>query len=313
MSTLLLVSIAAVFSFADAPAAPPAAALPEELSSLNLLWEDEEKLVEGVRQFDLVQLALVDWDQELAQQHDFAGDAALAKEKLAEAKRRVELVRRAYEEVLKRYPNNARARVYLGEVYYDRMHDEGLGVKLWQEALSLDSKLHEAMNNLSIHYSHVGEPEKALDYLEKALELAPKNADYLFNAAQLYLVHFPVVRKRHGWTVEQVYRRAMEFSRRAVEARPDDYPLVSDYAFNFFWGAEKGFKTDWREAASVWQKARSIARNRDELFNSWLNEGRVWVRAGDQAKAAACVEEAIKIYPDSASAKNLLAGLKAGG
>jgi tetratricopeptide (TPR) repeat protein len=312
MSTSILLSLAWVLSLADAPAAAPADALPEELSSLSLVWNDEKKLLEGVRQFDLIQQGLADWDRNLSSDHQMGGEEALAQDKLAQAKHRIDLIRRAYEEVLKRYPENARAHVYLGELYYDRLDNEGKGLELWQKALDLDPKLHEAMNDFAIHYSHIGDVPKSLEYFEKALKLAPDNADYLYNVTQIYLIQWPEVQKRYGWTAEQVYRKAMEYSKRAAQLRPDDYPLLSDYALNFFRGEQMRFTVNWDEAAQAWQKARERTRNSAEMFYTWLNEGRVWIRVGQKEKAMACLDQALKLFPDSKAAKNLQDELKAG-
>ena len=313
MSTTILISLAWFVSAVDAPAAPPPDALPEELSSLSQLWGDEEKLIQGVRQFDLIQQALADWDKKLATEHRMAGDVELAQEKRAQAKHRLDVIRTAYEEVLKRYPKDGRARVYLGELYYDRFGDTARGVNLWEEALSLDPKLHEAMNDLAIHYSHVGEVDKSLECFDRALKLAPDNADYLFNVTQIYLIHWPDVQKHYGWTKEQTYRKAMVYSQHAAELRPDDYPLLADYALNFFRGEQMGIPVTWGDAAAAWQKAREYVRNKDELFYTWLNEGRVWIRAGQKPKAVACIQEALKLFPDSKVAQNLLSENKSGG
>jgi len=222
------------------------------------------------------------------------------------------VIRRAYEEVLKRYPQNARARVYLGELLYDFEGKHTEAVRLWTEALELDPKLGEALNNLAIHYSHAGEVDKSLECFDKALALDPDNAEYLFNVTQIYLIHWPQVQAHYGWSKEKVYEKAMEHSQKAAALRPDDYPLLADYAENFFSGELMKLPVDWERAAAAWQKARERARNKGELFNAWLNEARTWLRASEPGKAAVCLDEALKLYPDSQSAKALMAQARPG-
>lgn len=314
MTITLVFTLALTFSFADSAPAAPDAALPEELSSLQELWGDEEKLIDGVRQFDLVQQALADWDaDQLAPQYAQAGDLELAKQKQQEARHRLEVIQRAYEEVLKRYPDNARARIYLGELLYDRYgkHDEGL--RLWQEAAKLDPKQPEVWNDLAIHYSHVGELDKALDYYDKALALDPNNADFLYNIVQVYLTYWPDVERHYKWSRAQLFRKAMEYSKKAIELRPDNYPMLQNYAENYFVGGENmKLPVNWEDAAAAWQKVRESAREKDETFNAYMWEARAWLRANRKDQAAKCLEEALKLYPKSQVAQRLLAEVKPG-
>ncbi len=310
----LLLAFACAAAAADAP--PATTSLPEELSALEELAGDETRLVQAVRDYDVQQEGLAAWDRSLAQELSMTGHPDLAQDKVQKALERDRLVRAAWEAVLARYPKNPRAMTYYAETLYDRFgHEAGNEAKalqLWHEAIELDPTLHEAMNNLAIHYDHIGQTDRALEFLDKALELKPDHPDYLYNVAQLYLIHWPAVERKYNMSTRQVIDKALEHSKKAAELRPDSYPLVSDYALNFYRAQQLNLPVDWEEAAKAWQNTRTVARDDVELFSAWLNEGIAWVNAGKPKKAEKPLEEALKINPGSDRARRYLAQAREG-
>ena len=277
--------------------------LPAELQHLQPLLEKEGDLTDAVRAFDEAQTALA--TNEMTEARD-AKDAAVAEEKSSAAKARLKLVRTAYETALGRYPNNARLHNYLGELLYDYFKEQPAAVKEWETALSIDPKHGNAHNNLGLHFFHNGDYKMGLHHMDEALRLDHKNPDYLYNMAQVYLVHWPQIQDLRGWTAEKVYHEAMKCSRKAAEYQPKDYDLVVDYAVNFFAGERCGVKVNWKKAAKAWATARLQARNDTERFYTWLNEARVWIFAKDQDQATKCLRAALVILPDDAVAKALM-------
>ena len=109
-----------------------------------------------------------------------------------------------------------------------------------------------------------------------------------------------------------MYKEAMKLSKQAAELRPTDYELAQDYAVNFFAAAQLGVEADWAKAAAAWQDARARATQLDQVFYTWLNEARSWLNGSENTKAAACLQEALKIDPNNAIARQLLEKAKAG-
>jgi len=290
----------------SAPAQPKAPQVVNQLAPLHKLMDDEDKVVEALRQFDVTQQALFKMDIDLAAEYNESGDTDAAKAKIAQANHRIELVRKAYEEVLKRYPKNAKALNYYGEILYDRYKDYPKAIECWKTSAVLDSKFSPPLNNLALYDFHFGDHEMGFHYLEKAMKLDPDNPDYLYNAVQIYLIHWPEVQKRKKWSKKHVYKVAMKMSRRAAELLPHDFSLQEDYAVNFFAADRFDIKPDWREAAKAWEKARAQAYKQDDIFYTWLNEARVWKKVGNWERAQSCLKEALAIHPDSTAAKNLL-------
>ncbi len=284
----------------DAQAASP------ELLRLLELKADGREFVEATRRFDLEQQKLIEWDLKLAGEHQDNGEPKLAVEKQEDAKRRVALIDEAWRQVLGEYPNDSRANTYYGELLYDYLGDSMGGVQLWLLAIHVDDKEGRGHNNLAIHYFHSGDYDKGLKHLGKALKEEPKNPDFLYNAAQLYLNHFPFIAEKYDISKQKLYEQAMKHSRDAAKYAPDDYEIVSDYATNFY--AAEGFevKVDWKQAAEAWRAARKIAKSEEDKFFTLLNEGRTWLRASDNKNAAAALTQALMIRPDSEAAKKLL-------
>ncbi|MCP4640213.1 MAG: hypothetical protein GY851_07265 [bacterium] len=271
---------------------------------------DEDEAFKRVRSYDRRQLQLFGLEMGQADQYRKAGQEEQADALALQARGRAEAVRGAYEALLDKYPENARATTHFGELLYDYLGDQEGAVNAWLKAEKLDKKLALPLNNLALHFCHVGAYPRGLNYLERTLKMDPDHPDYLYNAAQMYLVHFPEVEKAYGWSPKKIYKRAMKCSKRAAEVKPEDYELVSDYAVNFFAAENFGLEADWRGAAEAWQAARKQARSGDEVFYTWLNEARAWIAKEDLGRAQACLDEAVRLHPDSTAARNLLERVK---
>lgn len=284
---------------------------PTELSHLNALVDDEAKLVEAVRQYDVLQQALIAWDEELASDAARAGDQAEVDRRMEFVKQRTDLIGKMYEVLMEHYPNNARALNYYGEFLYDRRGEVPGAIRLWKLSAAEDSELSLPHNNMAIHYTHVGQYERGIAEYEKAMELEPDNADFRFNLAQVYLINWPKVREIKGWDDARIYKEAMKLSREAAELRPGDYQLQQDYAVNFFAAERFNIEADWGKAAEAWSEARNRATDLNEVFFTWLNEARVQIKATEYQRAIACLEEALKILPGNEVAMTLINRCKA--
>ena len=288
-----------------------AATLPDELAHLEEMRGDEAALVEAVRRFADQQHAMIAWDRELMDDYVEKQDETLAETKFGDMQRRLQLIETAWQFVLANYENNARAHNYYGEFLYDYKQDPLSGVRHWNLAVTADPKLASPHNNLAIHYFHTGMYDQGLRHLGTALDLEPKNPDFLYNAAQLYLTYFPQFEQKYDLTRAELFKEAMRMSREAAKLAPDDYAIAKDYATNFYLGEQFKLDVDWDEAARAWQTAYSLAPNEDEQFFALLNEGRVWMRAGNKPKASEVLQKAAALNPESDVVKNLLA--EAGG
>jgi tetratricopeptide (TPR) repeat protein len=277
-----------------------------ELEALEQHADDEAAFLQAVRNLHVVQRPLWQWDLDMAQDLAAQDKQEEAEARYEQARRRMAMVREAYERFVEAYPDNAAGQNYYGELLYDTFGEHPQGVQKWRLAATLDDTFAEPRNNLGIYYCHVGDYEVGLHFFDEALDLAPDNPDFLYNIAQIYLIHPGPVAEHTGWGDRRIYKKAMEYSRRATELLPDDYDLAEDYAVNFFAAPRFDVDPDWDDAAEAWARARALAPAHDKVFYCWLNEARAWMRAPEPERAVAALEQALALRPDSTPAKALL-------
>ena len=75
-----------------------------------------------------------------------------------------------------------------------------------------------------------------------------------------------------------------------------------------------GLKSKWigKRVQKPGKKTHALARTVDENFNSLLYEARCWMRAKSFSPAIKCLEEALKIRPESEVAHSLLVDARQG-
>ena len=281
----------------------------DELEGLRSILDQETAALDALRQYHLTQQELIEWDVDMAQQLRMNGDQDAANAKLEEAGNRARLIGVAYGEFMGKYPQNPRGLTYYGEYLYDFTGEKAEAVRNWKLAERLDPELSIPLNNLGIHYCHSGDYSQGLRYFERTLELEPDNPDYLFNIVQIYLTNRQPVKTRYKWNDKKLYREAMKFSKRAAELDPTDFSLIQDYAVNFFAAEAFEVKVDWKEAMSAWVRARELATYPHEVFYTWLNEARAAIKGHHYGRARTCLEEALKLRPDSRVANDLIGKL----
>lgn len=302
---------------ADAPSPPPPtarasaddfAALPvyPEVARLEAFLDNEAVFVEKARTFDRLHTRLADLLLARATALQKEGGAGEGAALVEDARKNLALARQAYELGLRRHPDNPSLQNYLGELLYDRFDEPQRAVELWLKAVARDASHGRAHNNLGIHFFHVGQYGQGLKHLDAALALEPDNPDYLFNMAQMYLVHWPNIMTLRQWTAAKTYAEAMRVSEKAAALAPKDFELARDHALNFFAAERMNAQPDWKKAAKAWTAARAAARNDDEVFNAWMNEGRVWLRARNGKEAERCFLAASALRPQSRLAQGLL-------
>ncbi len=242
----------------------------------------------------------------MAEQFEAAGEKEQAREKMVAATARLRALRVGYETSLGIFSHNACLLNDYGELLYDFFGDGGGAVRAWEKSVSFDDDYAPPRNNLGMFYMHAGMYAQGFDHMDKALSVAPKNPDYLFNMVQAYLIHAPQVESLRGWSKGRIYKKAMKMSKKAAALAPDDFQLLQDYAVNFFAAENFGVKANWRKAAKAWQVARPKAANTEQTFYTWLNEARVWIKAEKWDEAKKCLDEAIRLRPQSETAQQLL-------
>jgi tetratricopeptide (TPR) repeat protein len=281
--------------------------LPEEVRYLEALEGDQKALVDAARRYHLQQQTMLRWDKKLADDYARRGENDLAQEKGRDIVHRIDVLEKQWNWILDRYPNDARANNYYGELLYDYAHEEDQGLQMWLKAVALDENCAPAHNNLGIHYFHNGNYAEGLSHLQRALKLEEDNPDFLYNMAQMYLIHFDQLEKMLEIPRQKLYEQAMEMSKKAADVAPDDFDLLQDYAVNFYAAENFGLEANWRDAALAWERTVPHARTEDERYYALLNVARAWMRASMPENAVGPLEDAIALNSESDIAKQLLA------
>lgn len=279
---------------------------PQSVEHLAAFTQDESRFVDELRAYDKALLQKIDVARREASRLREQGKAEEASALMIETKGLAADLRKAYEMALERYSSNARLHNYYGELLYDGYKEVSAALREWNLALSYDGKLSAVYNNLALYEIHMGAYEQGLRNLDQALALEKDNPDYNYNMVQTYLVYWPEVKKIRKWEDKKVYREAMRLSKRAAKATPEDFDLQKDYAFNFFLAENFGVAAKWKTAAVAWQRSRELTEKKEELVYAWVSEGRVCINAGLFDNAVACLNEALRLSPDSTRAQGLL-------
>jgi tetratricopeptide (TPR) repeat protein len=306
----MLVQLFLCAALAAQMGAPPE--LPPALRGLSSLLEEPEKFTDTLREIDKRDKKRVQTLLDRTQMLDPAGQQAEIDALIAEAGAIMDTVRAAYEVGLYHHAENARLRNYYGELLLDGYSDEQQAALAWREALTADPKLAAAHANLGMYLCAKGNTDMGLPHLDEAIDLEPGNATFYYNLSRVYLLRRDDAAATRGWDQVNLYKRAMEASKKAVEMAPHDFEFLQDYAVNFFAARDLDIQPDWDEAAKAWQRARAHAPSLASVFFAWLNEARAYVWAGDRARAEQSLLQALRIRPDHPDATAMLEGLRAG-
>lgn len=86
---------------------------------------------------------------------------------------------------LDKFPEDAKAHYYLGNLYYDNMPE--LAIREWERSVELDDDFAIAHRNLAFaYYYSENETEKAIESMERALELNPEDSRYYAELDRYY-------------------------------------------------------------------------------------------------------------------------------
>ena len=211
-----------------------------------------------------------------------------------------------YETYIEAHPDDARAHNLFGNVCADLLKDEQRAMSHWEKAVELDPEYADAHNNIGTYWLHFGDAGKAMDRFRKAVSLEPAGADYHFNLGQAYYLFRDVAQEKYGWSLEDVFDRAIEEARIGSELKPDDFKLAQDYAMTFFGAESFGVTPDWAAARAAWKQCRTLAENDGQMFTILLNMARVELRAGAPEATRKYAREALALKPGNAVAERLI-------
>jgi tetratricopeptide (TPR) repeat protein len=195
---------------------------------------------------------------------------------------RFDSVRKGYEDFLRRYPNNAPGHLAYGSFLND-IGDEDAAMLQNESAAQLDPKDPAAWNNLANYYGEHGPTTNAFVDYAKAIELDPNEPVYYQNFATTVYLFRKDAREFYGINEQQVFDKALELYRKAIQLDPDDFPLATDYAQSYY--GIKPLRTN--DALVAWTNALKIAHDDTEREGVFIHLARVKIAAArfDEARA----------------------------
>jgi len=223
-------------------------------------------------------------DEWIRQNNDFAAKGAgIPKEELnARIRKRFEVVQKGYEDLIKREPNYAPARVayasFLGDI-----GEEDAEVEQLEKARELDPKDPAIWNNLANFHGHRGPVKTAFSYYEKAIELDSNEPVYYQNFATTIYLFRKDAREYYNISEQQVFDKALKLYEKAFALDPTNFPLATDLAQSYY--GIKPVRTD--DALKAWTNALNLAHDEVEREGIYIHLARFEMVAGrfDVARA----------------------------
>jgi tetratricopeptide (TPR) repeat protein len=183
--------------------------------------------------------------------------------------KRFEPIKTRYDDFIRRYPNNAKARVAYGSFLND-LHDEEGAVTQWEKGRELNPNDPAVWNNLANFYGHDGEVKKAFAFYAKAIELNTNEPIYYHNFGTTVFLFRKDAKEYYGIAEQEVFNKALELYAKALKLDPTNFPLASDVAQTFY--GIRPFRAD--EALRAWTNTLAIAHDEIEREGVYLHLAR---------------------------------------
>jgi len=212
------------------------------------------------------------------------GDATLR----ARVLQRLQPVRKAYEDFVLLHPQHVPARIAFGSFLND-LNEETGARQQWEKARELEPANAAIWNNLANLYGHGGPILKAFEYYEQAIALNPAEATYYQNLATTVFLFRKDAMEYYHCDEPAVFDRSLGLYRKAMNLKPDDFVLASDYAMSFYGikppqsldpeaRAEAQEKLN-RQAIAAWEGALNIAGDDVQREGVHIHLARVKINA----------------------------------
>ena len=188
----------------------------------------------------------------------------------------------AYRSFLLRHSRHTRARLAFGG-FLNEQGREQEAAKQWEKARELEPDNPAPWNNLANVYGHSGPVEKAFDYYQKAIDLAPFEAVYHHNLAVTIYLHRKAAREHFKIDEDAVFDKSLALYRQALKLQPNNFELATDFAQSYYGIRPPRIK----DAIKAWDGALKIARDDFEREGVHIHLARFEINAGEFAAARA--------------------------
>ena len=192
------------------------------------------------------------------------------------------LVRQSYTAYLRNHPDSARGYLAYGS-FLNEIGDEEEARVQYENSKQIDPKNPAVWNNLANYYGEHSPVTNAFAYYAQAIKLDPREPVYYQNFATTVYLFRKDAREFYRIDEQQVFDKALDLYRQAMQLEPGSLVLATDYAMSYY--GIKPFRTN--DALVAWTNALKTAHNDVEREGVELHLARTKINAGyfDQARA----------------------------
>lgn len=190
----------------------------------------------------------------------------------------------AYEDLLKKHPDEAAVYVGYGMLLSHPLLDERRrAATLLLRANQLDPDLPVVKNQLGNYLAEEGKPLEAVNYFMAAIRLDPRQALYHYQLGTLLAEARDTFLQSGEWTATSVDSALQGAFEEAMRLAPDDWRYAYRYGMSFY-DVEK---PDWERALTFWQRFEGGLKAGVEQQTARLHQARIHFLLGhsDDAKA----------------------------
>ena len=253
----------------------------------------ERELQKLMEQDDAAQAEVDEW---IADNQQFAAKGAGVSSTTLRARltQRLDKIKQAYEGFLKKHPDHARGRLAYGSFLNDIQEPDQARLQ-WEKARELDPTNPAAWNNLANYYGHNSPVSKSFEYYAKAIELDPKASVYYQNLASTVYLFRRDATNYYKIDERQVFDKALQLYRTALELDPGNFLLATDYAQTYYGirsarngdeAADRAFRARLNdEALEAWRVALKLARDDIERQGVYIHFARIQINSGQFEEA----------------------------
>lgn len=195
---------------------------------------------------------------------------------------KLDVIRKRYEDFLKRYPNSARGHLAYGTFLND-IGEEQTAAFEYKKSIALDPSNPAAWNDLGNYHGEAGPITNAFADFEKAISLDQSEPVYYENLAVMVYLYRKDAKEYYHLTEPQIFDKSLALYRKAIQLDPHNFALATDYAESYY--GIRPLRTN--DALVSWTNALRIAHNEVEREGVYIHLARIKIAAGrfDEAQA----------------------------
>lgn len=193
---------------------------------------------------------------------------------------KIDAVKSAYKKFLTDNPDHVPAMIAFGSFLCD-LGEETHGIDWWLKARELDPNNAAVHNNLANHYSHSGQPKRAIEEYEAAMRLQPSEPVYHFNYANVLYLFRKDAMALKSLSEDAVMEIVLDSLKKARDLEPTNFEYAYAYAETFY----RVKRPPWERALEAWEHCLQLDITPVQRDQIYTHVARIYLRLGNTAAA----------------------------